>query len=255
MSVPAQRLSDEALGDWVDEYARTAAVDWLSPDSTQVLIRNVRHFTYRTREDYEPAYFDARYDVEQLATLDLVVSRWAGEAVAHVFVSFGFNDGRYLSVSIETRRLKGQKYSTWAGFLRRYALIYVVADERDLLGVRTDVRRECVCLYRVQVTRAQVQSIFRDYMWRINELNAHPERYHTLFNNCTTNILRHARAVAPKLRYTWKILFSGYADDYTYRLGLLDQSIPFADLKRRSLIVRAADARIDADYSRAIRAG
>ncbi len=245
MKNPAPRVDA-----WVDEYARTASAVW---SGDVVRIRNVRHFTYRTRDDYTAAYFDADYELARLRSVDLVVSRWAHDSIAHVFVSFGFDDGRYLSVSIETRRRSGQRYSTWKGFFRNYDLIYVVADERDLIGVRTDVRRERVCLYPADVSPDTVRALFRDYMRRVNELNERPEYYHTLFNNCTTNILGHARTIAPHLRYSWKVLLSGHADDYSYRLGLLDRSCSFEELKRRCLIARPDNASIGADYSRAIR--
>jgi hypothetical protein len=235
---------------WIEEYARAPFAVWRG-DS--VHIHHVRHFTYRTRDDYTPAYFDADYDLTRLHSVDLVVSRWAHDSIAHVFVSFGFDDGRYLSISIETRRRIGQRYSTWKGFFRNYDLIYVIADERDLIGVRTDVRRERVCLYRADVSAETVRALFRDYLRRANALNERPEHYHTLFNNCTTNILRHARTIAPHLRYSWKVLLSGHADDYSYRLGLLGHTYSFDELRRRALIVRAEGVSIDDDYSLAIR--
>jgi hypothetical protein len=240
----------EKSAPWVEEYARTASAMWCGD---QVRIRNVRNFVYRTRDEATPAYFDAIYEISRLQTVDLVVSRWTHESIAHVFVSFGFDDGRYLSISIETRRRQGQHYSTWRGFFKHYDLIYVVADERDLIGVRTDIRRERVSLYRAQVTAATVRALFKDYMRRVNDLNERPEFYHTLFNNCTSNILHHARTVAPHLRYSWKVLLSGHADDYTYRMGLLDNTSTFDELKRRSLIVRPEGALIDEDFSAAIR--
>ncbi|MDR5785422.1 DUF4105 domain-containing protein [Caballeronia sp. LP003] len=235
---------------WIEEYGRTASAAWCGD---VVCIRNIRNFTYRTKSDFAPAYFDANYDVSQLRTVDLVVSRWAHDAIAHVFVSFGFEDGRYLSISIETRRRQGQVYSTWRGFLRRYRLIYVLADERDLIGVRTDVRRERVSLYRSSVSAETAQGLFRDYIRRVNQLNEQPEFYHTLFNNCTTNILSHAQSLAPGLRYSWKVLLSGHADRYSYELGLLDSSVPFDELRRRSVVRRPDGMLIGPDFSAAIR--
>jgi hypothetical protein len=235
---------------WIEEYARSASAIWCGD---AVRVHNIRHFTYRTRDDFTPAWFDADYDLARLQTVDLVVSRWTHHSIAHVFVSFGFDDGRYLSVSIETRRRVGQLYSTWKGFFRHYDLTYVVADERDLIGVRTDVRRERVNLYRAAVKPDTVRALFRDYMRRVNDLNERPEHYHTLFNNCTTNILRHARTIAPHLRYSWRVLLSGHADDYSYRLGLLGQSASFDELQRRCLITRPDGALIGDDYSHVIR--
>jgi len=236
--------------DWVQEYVRTASVEW---DNERATIRNVRNFTYRSRDDYTPAWYDSTYNVGELQSVDLIVSRWAGESIAHVFVSFGFCTGQYLSISIETRRKGGQKYSKFGGFFRNYCLVYVVADERDLIGVRTDIRRERVCVYRADVPADTARALFRDYMRRINELNSRPEFYHTLFNNCTTNILHHARAVSPAIGYSWKLLLSGYADQYAYELGLLDQTVSFEELRERSRIWRNVDAIIDTDFSAAIR--
>ncbi len=245
------RRRSEPARPWLPEYARTVSAHWL--DAHRVRIENIRCFRYRTRDDYTANWFDAVYDVDLLESVDLVVSRWAGESIAHVFVSFGFADGDYLSISIETRRREGQHYSTWKGFLPNYDLMYVVADEADLIGVRTDVRRERVCLYRGNVTSSAARKLFIDYLARLNELNAQPEHYHTLFNNCTTNILRHVRAVAPHFRYDWRILLSGHADAYGYRMALLDQRTPFVELKRASLIHRSPDAVIDDVFSRTIR--
>lgn len=237
-------------GVWVTEYARTARVEW---QGSRAMIRNVRNFAYRTRDDYVPAYYDAIYEIEAIRSVDLVVSRWTTEAIAHVFLSFGFHDGRYLAISIETRRRQGQRYSPYAGFLPFYDLVYVVADERDLLGVRTDVRSERVHLFRADIASATAKALFADYLHRIDVLDRCPEFYHTLFNNCTTNILRHIRAVAPDIRYSWKVLLSGYADRYGYELGLLDHSLSFERLKARSLIERSADAVIGGDFSEEIR--
>lgn len=235
---------------WVSEYARTASAVY---HGDEVHIRNIRIFSYRTRDDSIPSYYDARYSLDSVRSVDLVVSRWTHESIAHVFVSFGFDDGRYLAISIETRRKQGQRYSTWKGLFRNYRLIYVVADERDLIGVRTDVRRERVTLYRADVPVETVRALFADYLRRVNELNGRPEYYHTLVNNCTTNILRHARTVAPHLRYSWKVLLSGHADEYSYALGLLDRSMTFDELKARCLIERHEDSVVDADFSAAIR--
>jgi hypothetical protein len=226
-------------GPWVPEYARTPRIEW---QGTQATIRNVRNFTYRTRDDSTPSYYDASYCIEAVESVDLVVSRWTTESIAHVFVSFGFRDGRYLAISIETRRRQGQRYSPYAGFLPLYDLVYVVADERDLIGVRTDVRRERVHLFRVDIEPATAQALFADYLRRVDALDQHPEFYNTLFNNCTTNILHHVRAVAPEIGYSWKVLLSGYADRYGYELGLLGHTLPFEKLKAGSLILRPADS-------------
>jgi hypothetical protein len=244
--VRAQRTKQR----WVPEYERAARIEWRG---RCVTIRDVRNFTYRTRDDCIPAYYDAIYDIDAVRVVDVVVSRWASDAIAHVFLSFGFDDGRHLAISIETRRRHGQRYSPYKGFLPLYDLIYVVADERDLIGVRTDVRKEQVCLFRANVTAQTTQALLTDYLRRIYALDERPEFYNTLFNNCTTNILRHIKAVAPDIRYSWKVLLSGYADQYGYDLGLLDNSVPFDLLKSESLIRRPSGSVPENNFSNAIR--
>lgn len=174
--------------------------------------------------------------------------------LSSLIVSFGFDDGRYVAISIETRQRRGQRYSPYAGFVPLYDLVYVVADERDLIGVRSDIRKERVYLFRAHVTSETARALFADYLRRVRALECRPEFYNTLFNNCTTNILRHVRAVAPDVGYSWKVLLSGFADRYGHDLGLLDASMPFDTLKSASLIRRPPGATIDSDFSAAIRA-
>ena len=237
---------------WVPEYAVLAVP---SRVGRTVAIQHIRNFTYRSATDVIPGYYDAAFSLDDLASLDLVTSYWSGDAIAHVFLTFGFRDGRHLAFSIETRRQNGVGYSTLAGFFHHYELFYVVADERDLIGVRTDVRRERVHLYRLHTPPQVREALFLSYVDKVAQLASRPEWYNTLTDNCTTGILARASAASAMVRYNWRVLASGYAADYAYRLGLLDTNVPFAALRRKSLIVRPAGAMIDADYSQEIRKG
>jgi hypothetical protein len=236
---------------WLVEYSRLATVHWLDSDCFQV--SDVRNFRYRGVGDPLPAWDDRDFRLSEVTKTDLVLSYWGGNAIAHVFLSFGFSNGEWLAVSIETRRRQNQPWSAFGGFLRNYPVIYVLADERDLIGVRSDVRRERVWIYGLTLTQEQRQRLLRDYLLRIQQVNAHPEWYNTLFNNCTTNILHHGRAVSPAVKYDWRILLSGYADRYCYRMGLLDTRLPFETLRQRSRLIRPEDACIDDDFSQDIR--
>ena len=51
---------------------------------------------------------DRTYDLSKLDSVDLIAVYWAGKAVAHIMVSFGFQGQDYLAVSIETRKEKGE---------------------------------------------------------------------------------------------------------------------------------------------------
>ena len=239
--------------EWETEYARVPAA---RRDGNRIHVTNVRNFRYRSVRDPIPAYYDATYDIDALTGVDLICSYWAGPTIAHVFLSFGFADGRHLAVSVETRRRRDQKYSAIAGFFRHYQLIFVVADERDLIGVRTDVRRERVFLYKLRITPEETRRLFGGYMDRATALAERPEFYNTLTNNCTSNIVRIIDRGLPRrqrLGLSWRLLFSGYADEFAYDVGRLTGDRPFAELKRRSRILRPEDAGIGEDFSAMIR--
>jgi hypothetical protein len=222
-----------------------------------VTLRNIRSFTYRSETDYVPRWYDKTVDMRRLDTLDLIAVYWMGDAIAHTILSFGF-DGDPVAISIEIRKEEDEVYSALAGFFRRYELYYVVADEQDLIGLRTTYRRppEDVYLYRVNIPRESIRRLFLEYMRQINSLQRQPEFYNTATTNCTTNILMHVQAFQERTPWSWKVLLSGYFAELVYERGRLDQSLSYDDLRRRSLInerARAADGA--ADFSRLIREG
>jgi hypothetical protein len=223
-----------------------------------VTVHNIRNFDYRTETDFTPAYYDRTYDLTTLDSGDLVAVYWMGPAIAHLFLSFGFGDD-HLAISIEARKAKGEGYSSAKGFFRQYELYYVVADERDVLRVRTNYRKdppEDVYVYPLRVSRENMRRVFLEYIHQMNELREHPEFYNTLTTNCTTAILMNTRVNPGSLPFSWRVLVSGYTPAYVYESGRMDQSLPFEELKRRSLVNAAAQAADQApDFSRRIRVG
>jgi hypothetical protein len=218
----------------------------------------VRNFAYRTETDFTPRWETRTYDVSKLDSVDLIAVYWAGKAIAHTMLSFGFDGKDHLAVSIETRKEKGESYSTLAGFFRQYELYYVVADERDVIGVRTTYRQpqEDVYVYRVSGPLKNARQVFLDYLKGMNELHERPSYYNTLTTNCTTSVLFHTRMNPESPPMSWKILLSGYVPDYLYDLGRLDNTRPFAELERISRVnERAHAAGADAAFSQRIREG
>ncbi len=223
-----------------------------------VTVRNIRNFAYTTETDYEPGYYDRTFDLKKLDSVDLIAVYWMGDAIAHVMVSFGFGGRDYLCLSIETRKEVGEDYSSIKGFFKQYELIYVVADERDLIRLRTTFRNppEDVYIYRTRMTPENARLLFMEYIKEINRLHETPEFYNTLTTNCTTNVVRHLRAFGGKARYNWKILLSGYAPLYAYEMGALDDTLPFEALRAASHVNgRAASAGDPDDFSARIREG
>ncbi len=241
--------------DWQPEVARLA---YATIDGDLVTVHNIRNFDYRTETDFTPAYYDRTYDLKKLDSGDLIAVYWMGPAIAHLFLSFGFGDD-HLAISIEARKEKGEGYSSAKGFFRQYELYYVVADERDVVRVRTNYRKdppEDVYVYALRVPRENMRRVFLEYMRKLNGLREHPEFYNTLTTNCTTAILMNTRVNPESLPFSWKVLLSGYTPQYAYEKGRLDRSLSFEELQRRSLVNAAGQAADQApDFSRRIRAG
>ena len=242
--------------DWAPEYAKLGHA---TINGNLVTIHNIRNFDYRTETDFTPRYYDKTFDLRQLDSVDLIASYWMGDAIAHIFLSFGFSGKDFIAISIETRRQRHQSYSTIAGFFKQYELFYVVADERDLIRLRTNYRKdppEDVYVYRTRAPAANARRLFLDYIREINSLAEKPEFYNALTTNCTTSILTHTRVNPGDVPLSWKILLSGYVPQYLYERAAIDTNLPFAELKRRSHINAAAQGADSApDFSQRIRVG
>lgn len=241
-----------------DWQADVAVLPYATIEGDQVTLHNIRNFEYRSETDYTPGYYDKRFDLNKLVGVDLVTAYWMGPAIAHVFLSFAFADGEHLAVSIETRKEKGESYSTIKGFFRQYELYYVVADERDVIRLRTNYRHdpsEEVYLYRLKAPIENGRRLFLEYLHSINALKERPEFYNTLSTNCTTRIWMSTRVNPQHLPLSWKILASGYVPEYLYEHGRLHSAgQTFAQVQQQALINSRAKAAGDsADFSRLIR--
>lgn len=225
----------------------------------RVSIHNIRNFDYLTESDFSVSYYDRTFDLDRLDSVDLFASYWSGPAIAHIMLSFGFRDGPPVAISIERRDERNEDYSAVKGLFKQYELFYVVADERDAVRLRTNIRHdppEQVHLYRLRGRRDDARRLFLEYMREINSLQQHPRFYNTLTTNCTTSIWLNARVNPGHAPFSWKVLLSGYLPEYLYGHGRLDTTGSFAELQRRSLINPAAVAANRAsDFSRRIRAG
>lgn len=239
--------------------AEVAVLPTVRREGDLITIGNIRNFEYRTATDFAPRYYDRTFDVRKLRTVDLVASYWTGPAVAHIFISFGFGDDDYLSFSIERRDERGEDYSTLRGLFRQYELCYVVADERDVIRLRTNFRAdppEDVYLYRLHGPLEDGRRLFLEYVRRLEQLAVRPEFYNTLTSNCAGNIWLNAHVNPDRIAWSWKILLSGHLPAYLHECGLLNQGLAFAELQQRSRINDAARAAGDTrDFSRLIRAG
>ncbi len=239
--------------EWQPDVARTASAEI---DGDRVMLHNVRNCEYRTETDYTPRWETRVVALARLRGIDLAIIYWGSKWMAHPILSFQFDDAPPICFSIETRLEVGEEFSAIGGLYRRAELIYVCADERDVIRVRSNFRPgEDVYLYRTTATPAAVRQRFLEYLATLNALHAHPRWYNALTTNCTTSI-RTQRATSQREPWDWRILLNGFADEMLYEHGALDHTLPFTELKRRSLINPVARKSDYApNFSQSIRVG
>jgi hypothetical protein len=226
-------------------------------DGDTVRIQGVRDFRWTSASAFTPAWEDRSYDLRQVASAWYVLvpfsQRWRGPA--HAFVTFGFDDGRYLAISVEARREEGETYGPFMGMLRQFELIYVIGDEADLIGRRAVYDGSDVFLYPIRASRERIQGVFRGMLDRVNALHAQPEFYQTFTNNCTLNLVRHVNQLVPgRIPSSWRIVLPGYSDEVIHRLGLIDSTGTIAEIRMRYRINDKARAALTSPgFSRLIR--
>jgi hypothetical protein len=225
-------------------------------DGDRVHITGVRNFDYRSRDDFTVRYEEREVELSHLIALDFYVSYFMEGPVGHTFVSFIFDNAPPVSISIETRPEVGEGFAPVASMFKQFELIYVVGEERDLVGVRANHRAEPIYLYRLNTSAEDARRLFLVYLERINALADRPEFYHLLTNSCTINIVRYANAAGRTGRIDIRHILNGLVDSYLYRSGRIDTTLPFDELRRRSHIndaVRAADGSPEPNFSQRIR--
>jgi hypothetical protein len=222
----------------------------------QVTLRDVRDSDYRTPTDFDVRYEPRTYDLKDVKTMDVMVNYWGMDAIAHTFLSFGFADGRYLCVSVEIRPEVGKAYDMLQGFFKQYQIIYIWADERDLVRLRTNYKKENVYLYRSSLSADNVQKMLVDMLKATAAIYAKPEFYNTLTHSCTNTLGDHLISAKIINLPIWKRRFlTGDVDQRMYKEGLLvDQGLQFPELRKQANIdARAKQADRDPDFSQRIR--
>lgn len=229
--------------DWIRDVRVTPTAE-LHGD--RLTIHGVRNFSYRSETDWDERWEDRTYDLSKLQGLDLFMSYWGSPTIAHTIMSWEFADVPPLAISIETRKEQGESYSAVRGFFRQYELYYVVADERDVIALRTTHRGEQVFLYRLRTPPARARALLLSYVQAITDLAETPEWYNAFDQNCTTTIELHTRTLAadggPAPVWDWRLYLNGRLDELLYEQGVVNTTLPFPALRAASDITARARA-------------
>jgi hypothetical protein len=245
--------------DWQDQLAVIPNAEF---NDDFVTVRNVRNFRYYpTEADMHPAYYDKTYDLNQIKKVWYVTEPFnENKVAAHTFVSFEFNDGDFLSISIEARKTKGQTYSIWKGMLHSYPLIYIAADERDVLLMRANLRKDKVYVYPAKLKKPEnARLLLVDMLQKMNELSStNPRWYNTLFANCTSSIAEHINKLTPGRisMFSWQLWLTASADELALNHGLLDTNLSIKQAREKYNINEISERVGDVpNYSIEIRKG
>jgi len=221
--------------DWNDDQG---VLPYAEINDNLISIHNIRNFNYASTTSYTVNYYDRTFDLDKLKKVYFVVEPFSGYiGAAHTFLSFEFENDQFVSISAEIRKEKGESFSAIKGLLNQYELMYVIADEKDVVKLRSNYRHDLVYIYPIKTTLEKARIAFLDMVNRANELKAKPEFYNTLTNTCTTNIVSHVNKISPKrVPFSLKVLLPADSDVLAYDLGLIDTDLSFEKTREKFLI-------------------
>ncbi len=238
---------------WEEDVAQMTSG---SIEGDQVTLFNVRNFDWHSETEYTPRWETREYDLSKLTSVDMLTSHWGMDAIAHVLVSFGFDDGQFVTFSVEIRKKKGQQFSETAGFFKQYELSILATDERDAIGVRPNVRGEDTFLYRIDMPADIRKKLFLSYIEQANQLIEQPRFYNTVTANCTTLVFGMMQHISGGLPLDARLLLTGYLPSYVQELNGLTDGFDLAQLRSAGRITeRSKQAGQSSDYSKIIRQG
>lgn len=208
---------------WDEDVNVLAGVDF-SADET-VTLAQIRDWQYSVNAIRSKSYFDASFDPND------IVAMWMYEQqldpsglIAHTFVVFEFDESyeraRYLGLSVETRRERGETYSIIGGALRSFEITHIWATEEDLVTRRVQFLNYPLTRYRLEIPAAYRSRIFLKFAEETRSLASQARWYNTISNNCTSSLIKFVNASEPgaiPLHHSY--VLTGKVDDYLEELG------------------------------------
>ncbi|MDP3901354.1 MAG: DUF4105 domain-containing protein [bacterium] len=250
----AQIVQPSLNRNWTNDQRILAHANF---NEDRVKITNIRNINYRATDDYDVRYYDKTFDLNKIESVWFMVEPFSGHGfgAAHTLLSFGFENGDYVAISVEIRKESDESFSAVGGLFRQYELVYVIADEQDVIKLRSNYRKDKVFLYPTQTSKENMRALFVSMLERANKLASEPEFYNTLTSTCTTNIVAHInKIVEGRVPFSFKVLMPAYSDELAQKLGLINNLIPLEELRAKYLINdRAEKYADDPNWSQRIR--
>jgi len=225
-------------------------------DGNLVSIKNIRNIFYRSSEDFDLHFYDKNFNLDEIESAWFMLETFGQFGAAHTLVSFGFEDGSFISISAEIRREEGESFNILKGVLRQYELVYIIADEADVIKLRTNYRKNQVRLFPIKADKTVLREVFVDMLTRAQKLATKPEFYNTITNNCATNIVHHVRRFSDRGIPWWHLsyLLTEFSDKVVYNAGIIDTQLSLHEAREYFLITEKAQRCLQReDFSSCIR--
>jgi hypothetical protein len=220
-------------------------------EDDSITIENIRNFDYRSLDDFTERYETRTYHLSNLIGVDVIFFVWEISWMGHPVLVFDFGPDGRICMSIEMRYQMGESYSILRSLYRQNEMIFLAADERDVILRRTKYsQNQKAYLYRMNVEAKEIRDVFIDYVNEINRVYETPRWYNVIFFNCTTSFYR---LKSTRIRLDWRVIANGRLDEALYKDGRIDRSVPYVQLRQFAYLNDVANAAPEESFSATIR--